>query len=151
MCKAYEKLIQQLHSCCIKIKKNTLHNKASGEYLQMITKNGKYQKVQPNMHQRNAAEKAISNFKNLSNQSWHELIRSSQCTYGVDFYHKQKEPEHAAANKNCANNIGLHLHLWVAQLQQNATSINGVCCNDTRQTRYQANMGQQCNQWLLSW
>ena len=48
----------------ITIKKHILDNKASEEFLQTRRKQGiKYQKVPPHMHQPNAAEKAISTFK----------------------------------------------------------------------------------------
>ena len=48
----------------ITIKKHILDNEASEEFLQTIQKQGiKYQNIPPHMNQQNAAEKAMSTFK----------------------------------------------------------------------------------------
>ena len=64
MCKAYKKLVQRMNQSGIKIKKHILDNEASDEFLTTKWWHGiEYQKVPPNMHWRNAAEKVISTFK----------------------------------------------------------------------------------------
>ena len=64
LCQAYNKLMKHLTKRGIKVTKYILDSKASGEYLQPIKHNGiTYGKVPPNIHCRNAAEKAIRTFK----------------------------------------------------------------------------------------
>ena len=64
MCKAYNNLMTRLKQSGITFKKHILDNEASEEFLQTLRKQGiKYQTVPPHMHQQNAAEKAISTFK----------------------------------------------------------------------------------------
>ena len=64
MCCAYNKLMERLHERGIKFTKHILDNEASREYLQAIKCNGvTYEKVPPNIHCRNKAEKAIRTFK----------------------------------------------------------------------------------------
>ena len=64
MCWAYNKVMMCLTNWGIKVAKHILNNKASDNYLQAIKQNGiEYEKIPPNIHQRNMAEKAISMFK----------------------------------------------------------------------------------------
>ena len=56
--------MQRLNRSGIKIKKHIFNSEASEDLLTAIRQHGiEYQKVLPNMHSRNAAEKAISTFK----------------------------------------------------------------------------------------
>ena len=87
MCKAYK----QLRSFGITIKKHILDSEALGENLQAIKKGIEYQKVPPNMHRRNAAEKAISTFKNIlarverifSMHMWDQLLPQAESTLNM--------------------------------------------------------------------
>jgi hypothetical protein len=65
MIRAYQELIDRLHSAGIKPKRrHILDNECSEDFKRTITKNDmKFQLVPPNDHQRNQAEKAIQTFK----------------------------------------------------------------------------------------
>ena len=64
MCKAYNRIIQQLKDRGIPVKKHIIDNEASDEFLKTIQQNGvEYENIPPNIHQCNAAKNAISTFK----------------------------------------------------------------------------------------
>ncbi len=64
MIRAYQELIDQLHSAGINPKRHILDNKCSEDFKQTIGKNQMtFQLIPPHDHQRNCAEKATQTFK----------------------------------------------------------------------------------------
>lgn len=82
----YEKVVSQMRTDGLKIKKQVLDNEASEEYKNAIKEKGiKYELVPPGQHRQNIAERAIQTFKSHLLQSYAESTMHFSCTCGADF------------------------------------------------------------------
>ena len=107
MCKAYITLMRRLKQSGITVKKHILGNEASEEFLQTIKQHGiEYQKVPPHIHCQNAAEKAISTFKDHFITTLWRSIKIFQFTCGTGYYRRQR------AHYVCEEQQTLHPEFW---------------------------------------
>ena len=87
----YSEFYKYLNDQNCTLRLNIMDNEASTAVKRFISsEDTKFQLVEPNNHQVNAAERAIRTFKTTLLLAYHQSIQNFQCTYGTNFFHKQK-------------------------------------------------------------